>query len=89
MKTEEKATLFAKLLYSAYKSEESDFEFVCNALPLEEESLTDDFTAMLIALASLYVGITGNEVDDLVEFTHLLNRLAIQYLMQDRSKEET
>ena len=50
---------------------------------LKEENLTDDFTAMIIAVHLLYASITGDDDTDLIGFTHMVNRLAFQWLLKN------
>lgn len=52
-------------------------------IELEEENLTDDFTAMIIAVHLLYASITGDDDTDLIGFTHMVNRLAFQWLLKN------
>lgn len=77
MRYMEKAALFNTMLKNAYRDEDNQ-EFV-QKLELKESELTEDFTAMLQGYYFLYREITEDDID-LVGFTHLLNRLAIQYL---------
>lgn len=57
-------------------------------IELEEENLTDDFTAMIIAVHLLYVSITGDYDTDLIGFTHIANRLVFQWLLENGDKEK-
>ena len=56
-------------------------------IELEEENLTDDFTAMIIAVHLLYIGITGDDTD-LIGFTHIANSLVLQWLFENGDKEK-
>jgi len=56
-------------------------------IELEEENLTDDFTAMIMAVHLLYVSITGDDVD-LIGFSHIANRLVFQWLFKNSNKED-
>lgn len=67
---------------------------ICNTYRDEDEKVesdkeefsndfTEDITAGFLALYSIYVRVTGNKDGDLIEFTHLLNRLAIQFCTED------
>lgn len=49
---------------------------------------TEDFTAMLVAMHYLYETMTGDESEDLIGFTHMLNRLAVQFTMEIGGWEE-
>lgn len=51
-------------------------------IELKEENLTDDFTAMIMAVHLLYSSITGDDEVDLIGFTHMVNRLVFQWLMK-------
>lgn len=74
-----KILTFLSALQDCYKEEgERELE-ILQKLEFKEEELTDDFIAMLEAQAILYRKITGDE-QDLIGFTHILNRLVFQYL---------
>lgn len=77
-KFENKVLTFATGLQNSYKNEE-EAEFV-GKLNLEEDELTEDFTAMVYAVYVMYKQLTDDDVD-FIGFTHLANRLAIQHLM--------
>lgn len=51
-------------------------------IELKEENLTDDFTAMIMAVHLLYSSITGDDEVDLIGFTYMVNRLVFQWLMK-------
>ncbi|WP_302419801.1 hypothetical protein [Blautia marasmi] len=57
-------------------------------IELKEENLTDDFTAMIMAVHLLYISITGDDEVDLIGFTHMVNRLVFQWLMRNKEREE-
>ena len=53
-----------------------------------EEILTEDFfTAELLAMSIQYNGLTKSD-EDLIGFIGVLNRLAYQYLMDQKDNEE-
>ena len=52
-------------------------------IELKEENLTDDFTAMIIAVHLLYASITGDDDTDLIGFTQMVNRRAFQWLLKN------
>lgn len=52
-------------------------------IELKEENLTDDFTAMIIAVHLLYASITGDDDTDIIGFTHMANRLVFQWLLKN------
>lgn len=87
MKIEEKAVRFLFALSDVYKDEEQRQLYVFEKLELTKEDLTDDFTAMLIALSGMYNRIVDDDVD-LIDFTHILNKLAVQHIMEARANNE-
>lgn len=81
MNVMEKAEQFLVALSDAYLEEEDRELCTFPALNPAEVS-EDDFTAMLIAMKVLFEEVTGEEGYDLIGFTHLLNRFAIQHIME-------
>ena len=83
MTLNEKIINFIMAIGNAYRDEE-------NQLPVQQMGLddnpTEDFTAMVFALKMFFNQTTGQEID-IVDFTHLLNKLVVQHLIE--SKEET
>mgnify|MGYP001005344374 FL=1 len=74
-KMDQKTLVFYTQLCNVYKDEEEREE----TAKLEMEgSLTEDMTALLMAAYVLFRRLTGSE-EDLIGFTHILNRLAVQY----------
>lgn len=86
MDFDDKILVFLSAISDAYKEEDDRESFP--KLKLNPKDLTDDITAMLMAQYLLYQRMTGNEDEDVVGFTHLLNRLAIQYIMKCKDAEE-
>lgn len=77
MKTlKEKVVLFYEALIKPYNE-----EFKLNG------DVTEDITAMLLALQVFYQNVTDTEIGP-VEFTHLLNLLIIQNMMTDKDDED-
>ncbi|MFQ8703905.1 MAG: hypothetical protein ACLR9I_09020 [Eisenbergiella sp.] len=74
-KRDQKTLVFYTNLCNAYKDEEEREE--TGKLEMEG-SLTEDMTALLMAAYVLFRRLTGSE-EDLIGFTHILNRLAVQY----------
>lgn len=68
---------FVTALQDCYKDEDNRESCMLPKMELSNEELTDDFIAMLEAQKFLYEKITGDE-QDLLGFTHILNRLAVQ-----------
>lgn len=85
-KLNEKVLKFAAALQDMYKDEEEREAINFSKLELREEELTEDFTAMLLAVFFLYKDVTADDTDFL-GFTHVANRLAVQYLLE--KKEES
>lgn len=56
-------------------------------IELKEKNLTEDFTAMIMAVHLLYVSITGDDVD-FIGFSHIANRLVFQWLLENGDKEK-
>ena len=86
MKIEEKAVRFLTALVDVYRDEENRELYAFDKLEFEDDA-TVDVTAMLIAFNTVVGHLTGYE-GDLIDFTHLLNRLAFQYLMEKGVQDE-
>lgn len=87
MNFETKCLYFIAALKDIYRDSESK-ESMDIKLEINNDTLTEDFTAMLFAMFMFYTQITGDETD-LVGFTHLLNRLAMQHVMRKENEDET
>ena len=83
-KTEEKALHFIAALADVYRDEENRELVAFPKMKITNE-FTEDFTAMLLAMSVMCEQLTGYE-GDLIDFTHMLNKLAIQHIM-DKGKE--
>lgn len=60
--------------------EDDDIEPV---MPIKVEDIDENFfTAELMALKMQFENLTQQQVD-LIEFTHILNKLAVQYLLEN------
>lgn len=81
MKLEEKAAYFGIALTNVYKDEEHRGLYAVPEIRFSSDP-TEDFTAMLIAMAHVYELFTGDKEKDLIDFTHTLNKLAVQYVME-------
>ena len=86
MKIEEKALRFMCALVDVYRDEENRELHAFDKLEFEDDA-TVDITAMLLAFNTVTGHLTGYE-GDLLDFTHLLNRLAFQYLMEKGEQDE-
>lgn len=80
-----KVLTFMVGISNAYKSEEEKEGLP--KLELIEDELTEDFIAMLMSMKLWYVKLTGDDTD-LIGFTHILNRLAVQHCMDSKEEEE-
>jgi hypothetical protein len=58
-----------------------------NEIKLTEKDLNDFFTGMLVAYGSIYETVTG-EGNDLIGVSHIMNRLAIQFIMENTLKAQ-
>lgn len=83
MTIEEKALHFVAAISDVYRDEENrELEAFCK-LKLPVEDATDDITAMLIAFQFVVQRLTGYD-GDLIDFTHILNKLAVQNVLEKR-----
>ena len=83
---ENKALQFMAALSDAYR-DEGDRELDAFSRMEMSEDITEDFTAMLIAMHILFEKITGAD-RDLIDFTHVLNKLAVQYVLENQEGTE-
>ena len=83
-KVERMAVHFFTALADVYRSEE-DREL--DALePVEfTDDVTEDFTAMLLAMKVMVEKLAGWD-GDIIDFTHMLNKLAVQYVMENNGE---
>lgn len=77
---EQKILVFLSNLCNSYKDEEDKDPA---SIDFKPDEITEDFTAMLMAMYMQYKRMTDSD-DDLIGFTHLLNRLAMQYVYGDK-----
>lgn len=86
MKTKEKALHFLTALLDVYRDEEDReldaFSKLCFS---DGDDVTEDFTAMLLAMKVLVERLTEYD-GDIIDFTHMLNKLAIQYVMENEGE---
>lgn len=83
-KTEEKAMHFLMALSDVYRDEENRELDAFSAIKFSDD-ITEDFTAMLIAMNLIFDRIVGSD-GDLIDFTHVLNKLAVQHIMDGERK---
>lgn len=86
MTIEEKALHFVAAISDVYKDEENRELEAISKLELPMDDATDDITAMLIAFKLVVRRLTGDD-GDLIDFTHILNKLAVQYVLEKRDAE--
>lgn len=86
MKTvHEKALHFLTAILDVYRDEEKRELDVFSKLELSND-MTEDFTAMLLAIHVAMQELTGYE-GDLIDATHALNKLAFQHIMEGKDEE--
>lgn len=78
-KTNKKAMHFIAALSDVYRDEENRELEAFSAIEFSDD-VTEDFTAMLIAMKFVCERVTGYD-GDLIDFTHMLNKLAVQHIM--------
>ena len=83
----ERVEKFVTVLRDLYLDEDEREGTEIPKIELNEDDLTDDFTAMIMAVHLLYIGITGHDTD-LIGFTHIANRLVFQWLLENCDKEK-
>ena len=74
---------FISALMDVYRDEEAKETTALQPLDFAEEELTEDFTAMIYAMWGMYCKITDDDID-VFGFTHVMNRLVLQKLMEDK-----
>lgn len=79
-KIEEKALCFLTALLDVYRDEEKRELYAFSQMEFSDD-VTEDFTAMLLALHVVFERVCGDDTD-LIDFTHILNKLAVQYIME-------
>ena len=84
---DERVEKFVTVLRDLYLDEEEREGTEIPKIELNEDDLTDDFTAMIMAVHLLYIGITGHDTD-LIGFSHIANRLVFQWLLKNGDKEK-
>lgn len=83
MTIEEKALHFFAAISDVYKDEENRELETFSKLELPVDDANDDITAMLIAFQFVVQRLTGYD-GDLIDFTHILNKLAVQNVLEKR-----
>lgn len=78
---QEKAVHFLAAMTDVYRDEDSRELCAFDKLQLDDD-VTEDFTAMLLAVHVMAQEMTGFD-GDLIDFIHMLNKLSFQYLMEE------
>ena len=84
---QQKALCFLTALLDVYRDEERRELEAFSKIAFSEDA-TEDFTAMLLAMKILLDRLTGDSETDLIDFTHMLNKLAIQHIYDERMTAE-
>ena len=85
MTLNEKIINFMEAIKNAYRSEENQVSL--QKMQLNDDNLTEDFVAIAYALNMFMREVTKQEID-IVDFTNLLNKLVVQYLLQQKEIDE-
>lgn len=83
---QKKAMQFLTALMDVYRDEDNRELEAFSKLELGGD-LTEDFTAMLLAMKVMIERITGFD-GDIIDFTYMLNKLAVQYCMENDGEVE-
>lgn len=86
-KIEEKVMAFVTAITDVYRDEENRELEAFEKMEFSDD-VTEDFTAMLVAFQFIYSKITGDNHSDIIDFTHILNKLAVQYVMEGADNGE-
>ena len=86
-KVEEKALHFLTALFDVYRDEENRELQAFSKLDAADD-VTEDITALLVAMKVLVDTLVGDDGRDLIDFTHVLNKLAVQHLMEKVGAED-
>ena len=70
---------------NAYRSEENQVSL--QKMQLNDDNLTEDFVALVYALNMFFNKVTGQDID-VIDFTHLMNKLVFQRLIDDHPTEK-
>jgi hypothetical protein len=81
-----KISIFTAAIKDVYREEEKRKLYSFPKMDLCGD-FTDDLTAMLFAMYEFAKKITGNDWD-IIDFTHVLNKLAVQCLLEDKEDKD-
>lgn len=82
--TEKKAMQFLTALLDVYRDEDKR-ELEAFAKLEFSDDFTGDMTAMLLAMKVMVERLAGFD-GDIIDFTHVLNKLAVQYVMENKGE---
>ncbi len=82
----QKALHFLTALMDVYRDEENRELDAFSPMEFSDD-VTEDFTAMLLAMKTVFTRTTGDDDSDLIDFTHILNKLAVQFVMDGERKD--
>lgn len=85
MTLNEKIINFMEAIKNAYRSEENQVSL--QKMQLNDDNLTEDFVALVYALNMFFNKVTGQDID-VIDFTHLMNKLVFQHLIDDHPTEK-
>ena len=83
---ENKALQFMAALSDVYKDEENRELYAFTKLDLSDNP-QEDFTAMLLAMSVLFDKFFDFD-GDLIDFTHILNKLTVEYVLDKQEESE-
>ena len=83
-KTQEKVMRFLTALMDVYRDEENRELEAFDKLEFTND-VTEDFTAILLAFKVVFDRVC-DDGSDLIDFTHVLNKLAVQYVMENEGE---
>ena len=83
---EKRVCMFYTALNDMYTDVDERESSTFPPITLEDETVTDDFTAMILAICMLYRDKCDGD-EDIIGFTHIANRLAHQYCMKIQKGE--
>lgn len=84
-KIHEKALCFLAALADVYRDEENRELAAFSKMDIGDD-FTEDFTALLLAMQLMCERLTGYD-GDLIDFTHMLNKLAVQHIMEGKEND--
>lgn len=84
MTTEEKAMQFLTALTDVYRDEDNRELEAFSKMEFSDD-FTEDITAMLLAMKVFVDRVTEND-GDIIDFTHMLNKVAVQYIMENNGE---